>query len=79
MNQRKAEIARDGINLEKGAYEGKDVISLCLRANMVADQRDRLTDKEMRGQIGALVSLFHGVLGVLTHRCSLATRPPPRL
>lgn len=55
VSNRKAEIARDHISLEKGEYDGKDVISLCLRANMLADQRDRLTDAEVMGQIGALM------------------------
>lgn len=52
---RKAEIARDHISLDKGDYDGRDVISLCLRANLLADQRDRLTDAEVMGQIGALM------------------------
>lgn len=57
VDSRRAEIARENISLEKGEYEGKDVISLCLRANMSAVQRDKMSDKELEGQIGALVSL----------------------
>ncbi|BEJ09053.1 hypothetical protein CcaverHIS641_0511470 [Cutaneotrichosporon cavernicola] len=55
VNSRRAEIARDKISLDKDSYEGKDVISLCLRANMSASERDRMTEAEIEGQIGALM------------------------
>ncbi|CAK9785135.1 cytochrome P450 [Cutaneotrichosporon oleaginosum] len=55
VQSRRAEIARDHISLDKGDYEGKDVISLCLRANMGASERDRMTEAEIEGQIGALM------------------------
>lgn len=55
ITNRKAEIARDHISLEKENYEGRDVISLCLRANMLAAQRDRMSEEEVMGQIGSLM------------------------
>lgn len=56
IRERKEEIKRDHISLEKGDYDGKDVISLCLRANMLANERDKISHDEVLGQIGALVS-----------------------
>lgn len=56
VQDRKRELERDHISLEKKDYDGKDVISLCLRANMLASERDKLTDAEVLGQIGTLVS-----------------------
>ncbi|GMK59767.1 hypothetical protein CspeluHIS016_0803730 [Cutaneotrichosporon spelunceum] len=55
VNSRREEIAREHISLEKGEYDGKDVISLCLRANMSAGERDRMNESEIAGQIGALM------------------------
>lgn len=81
VRERKAEIERDHISLEKSEYEGKDVISLCLRANMLANERDRMSDDEVLGQIGTLVgharqwAHFHLFFLSDSYRCSLATRP----
>jgi len=77
VRDRKAEIARDHISLDKNDYEGKDVISLCLRANMLASERDRMTDDEVLGQIGTLVS--KSSYYPLTARCLPVTRLPLRL
>lgn len=53
---RKREIEEQHISLEKGEYQGRDIITLCLRANMAASARDKMSEAEVRGQIAALVS-----------------------
>lgn len=73
---RKGEIARDHISLEKGEYVGRDVLSLCLRANMVAEERDKMSDDEILGQIGTLVSASSSIATRTDSlRCSPETRP----
>ncbi|KAI0648480.1 cytochrome P450 [Trametes meyenii] len=55
INAKKAAIQQGDEALKQQVGEGKDIISVLLRANMVASEEDRLPDKEVIAQVSTLV------------------------
>ncbi|KAI0370635.1 cytochrome P450 [Pilatotrama ljubarskyi] len=53
-NEKKAALQRGDEGLKCQVAEGKDLMSLLLRANMCADSTDRLTDKELIAQMSTI-------------------------
>lgn len=53
-------LAAHGSGLEKGTEIGKDLLSLCIKANMGSDLRpdQKMTDDEILGQITTFVRLL---------------------
>lgn len=70
---RRKELDEEHIHVEKRTDIGKDAISLLMKANLAPDLRDdqRLTEDEILGQIGTLVSQGDGSADF---RCLLVTR-----
>lgn len=58
--KKRAVLAAHGSGLEKGTEIGKDLLSLCIKANMGSDLRpdQKMTDDEILGQITTFVRLL---------------------
>ncbi|CDO71925.1 hypothetical protein BN946_scf184940.g72 [Trametes cinnabarina] len=55
VNDKRAALAQGDEALKHQVGEGKDIMSILLRANMNAASEDRLTDEELVGQVSTLV------------------------
>ncbi|KAI9069463.1 cytochrome P450 [Trametes sanguinea] len=55
INDKKAALAQGDEGLKQQVGEGKDIMSVLLRANMNAADEDRLTDDELVAQVSTLV------------------------
>ncbi|OSD02143.1 cytochrome P450 [Trametes coccinea BRFM310] len=55
VNEKKAALAQGDEALKQQVGEGKDIMSVLLRANMNAADEDRLTDEELIAQVSTLV------------------------
>lgn len=55
-NEKKAAIAKGDEGVKQLFREGKDLMSILLRANMTAEDKDRLSDEELIGQMSTLTT-----------------------
>ncbi|KAI0657159.1 cytochrome P450 [Cubamyces menziesii] len=55
INEKRAALAGGDEALKQQVGEGKDIMSVLLRANMSASEADRLTDEELIAQVSVLV------------------------
>ncbi|KAI1794332.1 cytochrome P450 [Ganoderma leucocontextum] len=55
-NEKKAAVAKGDEGVKQLFREGKDLMSILLRANMAAEDTDRLSDEELIGQMSTLTT-----------------------
>ncbi|KAL1952219.1 hypothetical protein VTO73DRAFT_1368 [Trametes versicolor] len=55
FNEKKAALARGDDAVKHQIGEGRDIMSILLRANMTASAEDRLSDEELIGQVSTMI------------------------